>query len=172
MATAAQCRWAGRSGVSPVAVPEPGWTSALPTTCRSCEKITRPSAPKHPIARGRAGPGLLAHFLFAKYGLHLPLNRQSNVYAREGIDLESTLADWVGACAAALMHLIETIRANVFAERIHPDDTTVPVMAKGRTRTDGYGPMCATTSRLAGPILRPPLSSTRPTAVASIPSSI
>ena len=57
-------------------------------------------APSHPIARGRAGPGLLAHVLFAKYGLHLPLNRQSAAYAREGIDLDvSTLADWVGAAA-------------------------------------------------------------------------
>jgi transposase len=106
-------------------------------SCRSCEKITQPPAPSHPISRGRAGPGLLAHVLFSKYGLHLPLNRQSNVYAREGIDLDvSTLADWVGACAATLMPLVETIRAHVFAaERIHADDTTVPVMAKGKTRT-------------------------------------
>src|SRR5215207_9316665 len=72
-------------------------------SCRSCEKITQPPAPSHPIARGRAGPGLLAHVLFAKYGLHLPLNRQSEVYQREGIDLDvSTLADWVGAAAATL----------------------------------------------------------------------
>jgi transposase len=106
-------------------------------SCRSCETITQPPAPNHPIARGRAGPGLLAHVLFSKYGLHLPLNRQSNVYAREGIDLDvSTLADWVGACAATLMPLVETIRAHVFtAERIHADDTTVPVLAKGKTRT-------------------------------------
>jgi transposase len=106
-------------------------------SCRSCEKITQPPAPSHPISRGRAGPRLLAHVLFSKYGLHLPLNRQSNVYAREGIDLDvSTLADWVGACAATLMPLVETIRAHVFAaERIHADDTTVPVLAKGKTRT-------------------------------------
>jgi transposase len=66
--------------------------------CRACEAITQPPAPSHPIARGRAGPKLLAHILFAKYGLHLPLNRQSDVYQREGIDLDvSTLADWVGA---------------------------------------------------------------------------
>jgi transposase len=51
-------------------------------SCRSCEKITQPPAPSHPISRGRAGPGLLAHVLFSKYGLHLPLNRQSNVYSR------------------------------------------------------------------------------------------
>jgi transposase len=106
-------------------------------SCRSCEAITQPPAPSHPIARGRAGPSLLAHILFSKYGLHLPLNRQSAVYAREGIELDvSTLADWVGAAAATLMPLVLSIRAHVFAaERIHADDTTVPVLAKGKTRT-------------------------------------
>lgn len=106
-------------------------------SCRSCESITQPPAPSHPIARGRAGPGLLAHVLFAKYGLHLPLNRQSATYAREGIELDvSTLADWVGAAAATLMPLITLIRAYVFAaERIHADETPVPVLAKGKTHT-------------------------------------
>jgi len=105
-------------------------------SCRACETITQPPAPSHPIARGRAGPKLLAHILFSKYGLHLPLNRQSATYGREGIDLDvSTLADWVGAAAATLMPLVEVIRAHVFAaERIHADDTTVPVLAKGKTR--------------------------------------
>ena len=105
-------------------------------SCRSCEAITQPPAAAHPIARGRAGPGLLAHILFSKYGLHLPLNRQSAVYAREGINLDvSTLADWVGASAATLMPLVEAIRSHVFAAaRIHADDTTVPVLAKGKTR--------------------------------------
>jgi transposase len=105
-------------------------------SCRSCEAISQPPAPSHPIARGRAGPQLLAHILFAKYGLHLPLNRQSSVYAREGIALDvSTLADWAGAAAATLMPLVLLIRAHVFAaERIHADDTTVPVLAKGKTR--------------------------------------
>ena len=106
-------------------------------SCRSCEAITQPPAPSHPIARGRAGPTLLAHVLFSKYGLHLPLNRQSAAYAREGVDLDvSTLADWVGAATATLMPLIEVIRGHVFAaERIHADDTTVPVLARGKTRT-------------------------------------
>jgi len=106
-------------------------------SCRACEAITQPPAPSHPIARGRAGPKLLAHILFCKYGLHLPLNRQSKVYEREGVDLEvSTLADWVGAAAATLMPLVDVIRAHVFAaERIHADDTTVPVLAKNKTRT-------------------------------------
>ena len=106
-------------------------------SCRRCEAIAQPPAPSHPIARGRAGPKLLAHILFAKYGLHLPLNRQSEVYHREGIELDvSTLADWVGAAAATLMPLVDPIRSHVFAaERIHADDTTVPVLAKGKTRT-------------------------------------
>jgi transposase len=105
--------------------------------CRACEAITQPPAPSHPIARGRAGPKLLAHVLFAEYGLHLPLNRQSDLYQREGIDLDvSTLADWVGASAATLMPLVDAIRSHVFAaERIHADDTTAPVLAKGKTRT-------------------------------------
>jgi transposase len=105
-------------------------------SCRACEAIAQPPAPSHPIARGRAGPKLLAHVLFAKYGLHLPLNRQSDVYEREGIDLDvSTLADWVGAAAATLMPLVDVIRTHVFAaKRIHADDTTVPVLAKGKTR--------------------------------------
>jgi len=106
-------------------------------TCRTCESITQPPAPSHPIARGRAGPQLLAEVLFGKYGAHLPLNRQSDIYAREGIDLDvSTLADWVGASAATLMPLRDAIEAHVHAgERIHVDDTTVPVLAKGKCRT-------------------------------------
>ena len=82
-------------------------------SCRACETITQPPAPFHPISRGRAGPRLLAHILFAKYGLHLPLNRQSTTYAHEGVALDvSTLADWVGAAAATLMPLVEAIKAN------------------------------------------------------------
>ena len=106
-------------------------------TCRRCEAITQPPAPSHPIARGRAGPQLLADVLFGKYGAHLPLNRQSDIYAREGVDLDvSTLADWVGACAATLMPLRDAIEAHVHAaERIHVDDTTVPVLAKNKCRT-------------------------------------
>src|SRR3954447_10826354 len=105
-------------------------------SCRSCEAISQPPAPSHPIARGRAGPHLLALVLAAKYGQHLPLTRQSAIYAREGVAIDvSTLADWVGAAAATLMPLVEAIRAQVFAaERLHGDDTTVPVLAKERTR--------------------------------------
>jgi transposase len=120
-------------------------------TCRRCEKITQPPAPFHTIARGRAGASLLAlMILYAKYGHHQPLNRQSESFTREGIDLDvSTMADWVGACTASLAPLVELIRLHVLgAARLHGDDTTVPVLAKGKTMTGRCGAMCATTSRL------------------------
>jgi transposase len=106
-------------------------------SCRACETISQPPAPFHPIARGRAGPNLLAMILEAKFGQHLPLNRQSGVYAREGIELDvSTLADWVGACTATLAPLRPLIEAHVMAgQRVHGDDTTVPVLARGKTIT-------------------------------------
>jgi len=106
-------------------------------TCRSCEGITQPPAPSHPIARGRAGPQLLAEILSGKYGAHLPLNRQSELFAREGVDLDiSTMADWVGAAVAALMPIRDAIEKHVHAaERLHIDDTTVPVLAKNKCRT-------------------------------------
>ena len=106
-------------------------------SCRSCEAITQAPAPSHPIARGRAGPQLLAQVLFSKYRAHIPLNRQSDIYAKEGVDLDvSTLADWVGACSATLAPLVEAIEVHVLsAERIHADDTTVPVLAKNKCTT-------------------------------------
>ncbi len=105
--------------------------------CRACETVSQPPAPFHPIARGRAGPELLAAILEAKFGQHLPLNRQSDTYAREGVEIDvSTMADWVGACTATLAPLITLIQAHVMAAgRIHGDDTTVPVLAKGKTAT-------------------------------------
>jgi transposase len=105
-------------------------------TCRDCEKISQAPAPFHVLPRGFAGPSLLAMILFEKYGQHQPLNRQSERYAREGIDLSvSTLADQVGACAALLRPLYELIRAHVFAgDRVHGDETPVPVLAKHQTR--------------------------------------
>ena len=106
-------------------------------SCRACETIAQAPAPFHVIARGRAGPSLLAMILHAKFALHQPLNRQSDTYAREGIDLPlSTLADHVGACAAVLSPLADLIRVHVLAgERIHGDDTPVPLLAKGKTIT-------------------------------------
>lgn len=101
-------------------------------SCRDCEAITEAPAPSHPIPRGFAGPSLLAMVLVNKFLLHQPLNRQSKTFAREGIEIDvSTLADRVGACVVALAPLIDVIRIHVMsAERIHADDTTVPVLAK------------------------------------------
>jgi transposase len=106
-------------------------------SCRDCEKITQPPAPFHVTPRGLFGPGFLAMLLFEKFGAHQPLNRQRDRYAREGIELSlSTLADQVGACTAALMPLHRLIEAHVLAaERLHGDDTTVPVLAKTKTDT-------------------------------------
>ena len=106
-------------------------------TCRACESIGQAPAPFHVVARGWAGPNLLAMILFEKYGQHQPLNRQSQRYAREGVELGlSTLADQVGACTMVLTPLYEALRVHVFAAaRIHGDDTPVPVLAPGKTRT-------------------------------------
>ena len=106
-------------------------------SCRQCEAITQPPAPFHVTPRGFAGPSLLAMILFEKFGQHQPLNRQSERYAREGVDLSlSTLADQVGACAAALRPLHALIERHVLAaDRLHGDDTTVPILAKGQTET-------------------------------------
>lgn len=106
-------------------------------TCRDCEKISQPPAPFHPTPRGWAGPNLLAMVLFEKFGQHQPLNRQAERYEKEGVEISlSTLADQVGACAMALQPIHDLIRAHVLgAERLHADDTTVPLMAKGGTQT-------------------------------------
>ena len=106
-------------------------------SCRACETIAQPPAPFHATPRGFAGHNLLAMILFEKFGQHQPLNRQSERYAREGVDLSvSTLADQVGACAAALQPLYTLIEAYVLAaERLFGDDTTVPILAKTKTVT-------------------------------------
>jgi transposase len=106
-------------------------------TCRDCEKISQAPAPFHVIPRGWAGPSLLAMILFEKYGQHQPLNRQAERYAREGVPLSlSTLADQVGACCAVLTPLLRRVETHVFAaERLHGDDTSVPVLATGKTAT-------------------------------------
>ena len=106
-------------------------------TCRDCEKISQPPAPFHPVARGWAGPSLLAMIVFEKFGQHQPLNRQAERYAREGVELSlSTLADQVGAVTELLEPLHTLIEAHVMAaERLHGDDTTVPLLARGGTKT-------------------------------------
>ena len=105
--------------------------------CGRCDTIVQAPAASRPIARGMAGSGLLAHVLVAKYCDHLPLYRQSGIYAREGVDLErSTLADWVGQCSALLRPLVERLRHHVLGgEKLHADDTPVPVLAPGDGKT-------------------------------------
>lgn len=105
--------------------------------CTACERIVQVEAPWRPIERGLAGPGLLAHILVAKYADHLPLYRQAQIYAREGVELErSTMAEWVGGCFRLVDPLIEALARYVFAAgKLHADDTPVPVLDPGRGRT-------------------------------------
>jgi transposase len=104
-------------------------------TCRDCEKISQAPAPFHVVPRGWAGPSLLAMIMFEKFGQHQPLNRQSERYALEGVPIAlSTMADAVGSVCAARNPLWRLIEAHVMAaERLHADDTTVPVLAEGKT---------------------------------------
>jgi transposase len=106
-------------------------------SCAGCQKIVQASAPSRPIARGLAGPGFLAHVLVAKYADHLPLYRQSQIYAREGVHLDrSTLADWVGGASVLLEPLVNALGRYVLgAQKLHGDDTPVPVLCPGRGTT-------------------------------------
>jgi transposase len=105
--------------------------------CKRCDVIVQEPAPHRPIDRGLAGSGLLAHVLVGKYSDHLPLYRQSEIYARQGIDLErSTLAGWVGGASRAMEPLVDAIREYVLdALKIHADDIPVPVLAPGNGKT-------------------------------------
>jgi transposase len=105
--------------------------------CSGCDRIVQAEAPSRPIERGIAGPGLLAHVLVSKYSDHLPLYRQSEIYTREGVELDrSTLADWVGGTSRLLAPLVEALRRHVMAgPKIHGDDTPVPVLAPGKGKT-------------------------------------
>jgi transposase len=106
-------------------------------SCTRCDCIVQGKAPSRPIERGVAGPGLLAHVLVSKYADHLPLYRQSQIYARQGVKLErSTLADWVGASSRLVEPLVEALRRYVLtAGKLHADDTPVPVLAPGQGKT-------------------------------------
>jgi transposase len=106
-------------------------------SCTKCDCIVQAAAPSRPIERGVAGPGLLAHVLVSKYCDHQPLYRQSEMYARQDVELErSTLADWVGGARQLLDPLVETLRRYVMAAgKLHADDTPVPVLAPGNGRT-------------------------------------
>ena len=102
-------------------------------SCRACDTVIAAPAPDHAIARGRAGAGLLAHIVVSKFDDHLPLYRQAEIFAREGVSLEtSTLSGWVGATAAALKPLVDALAADVMgSDTLHVDDTPVPVSGAG-----------------------------------------
>ena len=106
-------------------------------TCQDCEQISQAPAPFHVIPRGWAGANLLAMIVFEKFGQHQPLNRQAERYAREGVPISlSTMADAIGASCVALNPILRLVETHVLAaERLHGDDTTVPVLAKGKTDT-------------------------------------
>ena len=106
-------------------------------SCRACDTVVAAAAPDHAIARGRAGAGLLAHIVVSKYDDHLPLYRQAEIYARDGVSLEtSTLSGWVGATAAALTPLVDALAAEIIrSDTLHVDDTPVPVLAPGNGKT-------------------------------------
>jgi transposase len=105
--------------------------------CGGCDRIVQAEAPSRPIARGVAGPGLLAHVLASKFADHLPLYRQSEIYARQGVELDrSTLADWVCGTSQLFEPLVEALRRHVMAaQKLHADDTPVPVLAPGNGKT-------------------------------------
>jgi transposase len=100
----------------------------------ACDVITQAPRPALPTPRGRAAPAMLAHLLVSKYAEHLPLYRQSEIYARDGVELDrSTLSDWVGQAAWLLAPIVDGIRRHGFAaEELHGDDTTVPVLSPCR----------------------------------------
>jgi transposase len=105
--------------------------------CAACDHVVEAPAPARPIERGLPGPALLAHVLISKYGDHQPLYRQSQIFAREGVDLDrSTLAGWVGAASELVAPLVDEVKKHVLtASKIHADDTPVPVLAPGNGKT-------------------------------------
>ncbi|MFZ0731565.1 MAG: IS66 family transposase [Candidatus Sulfotelmatobacter sp.] len=105
--------------------------------CGSCDRVVEAPAPSRPIERGLAGPGLLAHVLVSKFGDHLPLYRQSEIYARQGVEIErSTLAGWVGGASELISPLLDVLRKHVLGgTKLHADDTPIPVLAPGNGKT-------------------------------------
>jgi transposase len=106
-------------------------------SCSACQQIVQAAAPSRPIERSYAGPGLLAHILVSKFCDHLPYYRQSQIYARDRIELDrSTLADWGGAASALLDPLLGALEEYVMAaHKLHADDTPIPVLAPGTGKT-------------------------------------
>ncbi len=118
-------------------------------SCAGCDKIVQAEAASRPIVRGMAGSGLLAHVLISKYADHLPLYRQSEIYARYGVELDrSTMSEWVGGCSRLLEPLVEALRRHVMsAEKLHADDTPVPCWhpARAKPKRGYFGPTCEMT---------------------------
>jgi transposase len=141
-------------------------------SCACCSRILQEPAPHRAIDRGLAGPGLLAHVLVAKYADHLPLYRQSEIYAREGVELDrSTMADWVGGASRTLRPLVEALQSYVLsAEKLHGDDLPVPVLepGNGRTRTGRLWTYAGMTVQRQATRRQPSGSSTRRIAGANI----
>jgi len=106
-------------------------------TCTGCDRVVEAPAPSRPIERGLAGPGLLAHVIVSKFADHLPLYRQSEIYARQGVEISrSTLAGWVGASSDLLAPLVDAIQKHVLGGcKLHADDTPMPVLAPGNGKT-------------------------------------
>ena len=105
--------------------------------CSGCDRVVEAAAPSRPIERGLAGPSLLAHVIVSKYSDHLPLYRQSEIYARQGVDISrSTLADWVGATSDLLAPLVDAVQKHILAgSKLHADDTPIPVLSPGSGKT-------------------------------------
>jgi transposase len=138
-------------------------------SCRTCESMAQAPMPSMPIERGMAGPGLIAQVLVGKYCDHLPLYRQAEIFAREGVEIErSVMAGWVAKAAELVAPLVEAVGAHVMrAERLHADDTPVPVLAPGlgcARRQGGSGCICAMSDPVAVKTRPPRCIATRPTA--------
>ena len=144
--------------------------------CRGCGSIHQAPAPERPIAKGLASPGLMAHVLVSKYCDHLPLYRQSQIFARQGVELDrSTLANWVGGAAWWLEPLRDRLAEHVFAsEKLFADDTPLPVLDPDEAAPGpaGSGSMPGMIGRGAGPIHRRPSTSIALTEEPNVPSHI
>jgi transposase len=145
-------------------------------SCNRCDAISQAPAPALPVPRGRAGPGLLAHVIVSKFADHLPLYRQSQIYAREGVEISrSTMADWLGQASWLLQPLVDRIADHVMASvKLHADDTPSRCWRRGpgRQQPGGYGCICAITDDGATWTSRQRCSATAPIARASDRASI
>ncbi len=144
-------------------------------SCRACERIVQAPAPPKPIARGKATFGTVAHIAVAKFDHHLPLYRQAEMMAAQGVEIDrSTLAGWIGQAAHLLDPIVQRIREEgLKASKLHADDTPVKVLAPGtgKTATASSGPMSSMTALPAPPHRRWLGIGSPPTALASTPGA-